>query len=398
MDASTTTHAGARLDVQRLTAAAEAATGLSDWGKDQTFRIGLEKLVKAMNELDAPDVLIQQAGMRMTGSLVTLLHFVEDEKLHPEILAERIERPVVIVGLPRTGTTITYDLLALDPAARAPRNWEFAMPWPAPEIATWDTDPRIAQLDEIFAHLLRGAPKLADIQDIEARACSECNLAFTHHFASTQFPAEWGVISYGKWLRENPAVPGRYAAHKRLLQELQWKGPRGRWTLKSPEHLCSIEELLEAYSDACLVWTHRDPVSAFSSLSSMLNEFRKAAGVKDDPLAVGRYVIDTWSTALEHATEVRNRKPEVDRAVIDIAHQEVIDDRIEVVQRIHRYFNLPFSVEHQAALHGAAMKTISRRLGKHTHKPEDFGITRDEVLSRLPKYLARFGKFFQEQP
>src|SRR5271170_5668433 len=160
MNASTAPQAGARLDVQRLTAAAEAATGLSDWGKDQTFRVGLGKLVAAMNELDAPDALIQQAGMRMTGSLMTLLHFVEDEKLHPEILAERIERPVVIVGLPRTGTTITYDLLALDPAARAPRNWEFAMPWPAPEIATWDSDPRIAQLDALFAQLLQVAPKL----------------------------------------------------------------------------------------------------------------------------------------------------------------------------------------------------------------------------------------------
>jgi hypothetical protein len=396
MNVSTGGNTGVRLDARQLTAAAEAATGLSDWGQDQTFRIGLGKLIESMNDLDAPDSLMQQVGMRLTGSLMTLLHFVEDEKLHPEILDGKIERPVVIVGLPRTGTTITYDLLALDPAARAPRNWEFAMPWPAPEIATWDTDPRIAQLDALFAQLLRGAPKLGDIQDIEARACSECNLAFTHHFASTQFPAEWGAITYGRWLRENPSVPGRYAAHKRLLQELQWKGPRGRWTLKSPEHLCTIEELLEAYPDACLVWTHRDPVSAFSSLSSMLNEFRKAAGVKDDPMAVGRYVIDTWSTALEHATDVRNRRPEIDRAVIDISHQEVIADRIGVVRRIHQYFNLPFSAEHEAALHGAAMKTISRRLGKHTHRPEDFGITRDEVHSLLPKYLARFGKFFQE--
>src|ERR1700685_1172585 len=236
--------AGPRLEVRQLTAAAEAATGLSDWGKDQTFRVGLGKLVESMNNMDAPDLLLQQAGMGLTGILMTLLHFVDDEKHHPEILDQKIERPVVIVGLPRTGTTVTYDLLALDPAARAPRNWEYAMPWPAPEIATWNTDPGIAQLDAIFAQLLKGAPKLGDIQDIEARACSECNLAFTHHFASTQFPAEWGVISYGKWLRENPSVPGRYAAHKRLLQELQWKGPRGRWTLKSPEHLGTIEALL----------------------------------------------------------------------------------------------------------------------------------------------------------
>jgi hypothetical protein len=397
MNASTAAGSSVRLDVKQLTAAAEAASGLSDWGTDQTFRIGLGKLVGSLNDLDAPDSLKQHAGMRLTGSLMTLLHFVDDEKRHPEILEEKIQRPVVIVGLPRTGTTVTYDLLALDPAARAPRNWEFAMPWPAPEIATWNTDPRIAQLDAIFAELLRGAPKLRDIQDIEARACSECNLAFTHHFASTQFPAEWGLISYGQWLRENPSVPGRYAAHKRLLQELQWKGPRGRWTLKSPEHLCTIEELLDAYPDACLVWTHRDPVSAFSSLSSMLNEFRKAAGVTNDPIAVGRYVMDTWSAALEHATEVRNRKPEVDRAVIDIPHKDVIADRTEVVQRIHRYFKLPFTAEHQAALQSAAMKVISRRLGKHTHKPEDYGITRREVHSLLPKYLARFGKMLQEE-
>jgi Sulfotransferase family len=397
MNATTAVRNSAKLDVGELMAAAEAATGMSDWGTDRTFRIGLDKLAESMNGMDAPEALVQQAGMRLTGSLMTRLHFVEDAKRHPEILDEKIERPLVIVGLPRTGTTITYDLLALDPAARAPRNWEFAMPWPAPEIATWDTDPRIAQLDAIFAHLLQGAPKLADIQDIEARACAECNLAFTHHFASTQFPAEWGMISYGKWLRENPAVPGRYATHKRLLQQLQWKGPRGRWTLKSPEHLCTIEELLEAFPGACLVWTHRDQVSAFSSLSSMLNEFRKAAGVKNDPIAVGRYVMDTWSTALEHATDVRDRKPEVDRTVIDISHQEVIADRVEVVKRIHRYFKLPFSAEHEAALHGAAMKTISRRFGKHTHEPADFGITREEVHSLLPKYLARFGHLFGEK-
>jgi Sulfotransferase family len=397
MSASTAPSSGLRLDVGQLMAAAETATGLSDWGKDRTFRIGLDKLAESMNAMDAPDTLVRQAGMRLTGSLITRLHFVEDEKQHPEVLQEKIERPLVIVGLPRTGTTITYDLLALDPAARAPRNWEFAMPWPAPEIATWDSDPRIAQLDAIFAHLLQGAPKLRDIQDIEARACAECNLAFTHHFASTQFPAEWGLISYGKWLRENPSVPGRYATHKRLLQQLQWKGPRGRWTLKSPEHLCTIEELLEVFPGACLVWTHRDPVSAFSSLSSMLNEFRKAAGVKEDPLAVGRYVMETWSNALEHATDVRNRKPEVDRAVIDISHKEVIADRVEVVKRIHRYFKLPFTAVHEAALHSAAMKTISRRFGKHSHKPEDFGITRDEVRSLLPKYLARFGHFFDEK-
>jgi len=99
----------------------------------------------------------------------------------------------------------------------------------------------------------------------------------------------------------------------------------------------------------------------------------------------------------EHATDVRNRKPQVDGAVIDISHKEVIADRIDVVKRIHRYFKLPFTAEHETALHGATMKSISRRLGKHTHKPEDFGIAREEVRALLPKYLARFGHLFDEK-
>lgn len=376
-----------------LMAAAEQATGLRDWGVDQTFRIGLGKLIDAVNELSAPPAFIAQVSARLTASLITKLRFVADEKRHPEILAEKIERPVIIVGLPRTGTTVVYDLLGLDPATRTPRDWEFAIPWPAPQLATWNTDPRIAQVNAIFAHLLQAAPALADIQVFEATHPSECNLAFTHHFASSQFPAEWGVPTYARWLRET-APPGRYAAHKRILQQLQWKGPRGRWTLKSPEHLCTIDELLIAYPDACLIWTHRDPVSAFSSLSSMLNEFLKAVGAKEDRKAVGRHVLDTWSTALEHATISRERNPNVELALVDIPHRDVIRDKLAVVRMIHQRFGLSFTTEHEARLKSQLAK-VSERLGRHKHDPQEFGIDADEVRARLPRYLARFASLLE---
>lgn len=393
MEPATTANA-IPLQESALLAAAESATGLHDWGTDQTFRVGLGKLIDAVNELHAPASFVASARARLLASLITKLRLIEDERRHPEVLADRIERPVIIIGLPRTGTTVLYDLLALDPATRTPRDWEFAMPWPAPEAATWDRDPRIAQMNAWFTQLLQAAPGLADIQTFEATHPSECNLAFTHHFASSQFPAEWGVPSYARWLRET-RPPGRYAAHKRILQQLQWKGPRGRWTLKSPEHLCTIEELMIAYPDACLVWTHRDPVSAFSSLSSMLNQFSKAAGAPEDRKRVGRYVLDTWATALEHATAVREMHPHVERAVIDIGHKEVIRDKLGVVRRVHEHFALPFSAEHDARLKGQAAAKVSGRLGRHAHKPEDFGITAADVHARLPKYMARFGALFQ---
>ncbi|MDB6063377.1 MAG: hypothetical protein JWM78_3480 [Verrucomicrobiaceae bacterium] len=381
------------LDETLLLAAAEAATGLQDWGDDLSFKTGLTILLDSLNGLNPPPALAAGASMRILGILTARLHLVDDERKHPEVLDIKIERPVVIIGLPRTGTTVTYDLLALDPASRYPRNWEWAMPWPAPEEATFTTDSRIAMLDGIFAHLLAGAPDLAKIQDITASHAGECNLGFTHHFASTDLWAEWQVPEYTEWLR-GPRIPNRYKTHKRLLQQFQWKGPKGRWTIKSPEHLLDLEGLIGTYPDACLVWTHRDPVLAFSSLSSMVLQFRKVSGVGADPKTIGREIIDIWSVGLERATASRAADKNIDRAVIDISHRDVIKDRVDVVRRIHDYFNLPFTPEFEQRLRGEAVEAATGRLGLHSHVPAEFGIHADEVRERLPTYYQRFGELF----
>jgi hypothetical protein len=377
-----------------MIAAAEKTTGLDDWGSDQTFRVGLGKLVIACNEMNAPAEFFEQARTRLTGILATKLHLIDDAKKHPEVLAEKIEQPMVVVGLPRTGTTITYDLLSLDAGARTPRDWEFAMPWPAPQQATWDTDPRIAQLNAVFAQWLAAAPELENMQHFDATNASECNFVFTHHFASVQFPGEWSVPSYQDWLLAAPPA-GRYAAHKRILQQLQWKGPRGRWTLKSPEHLFDLDGLLAAYPDASLIWTHRDPVQAFSSLASMLFQFWRAMKADPDKKRAGRCVIETWSRGVEKGMASRAKNPHVESAIIDIPHTDVIKDKVDVIKRIYQRFDLPFNAEYAMRLQGEAAASVSGRLGKHKHNPEDYGIRAEEIREALPKYYARFGHLFK---
>ncbi|MHC8380474.1 sulfotransferase family protein [Pseudomonas sp. LB3P14] len=384
---------GEWLEVQQLLDAAQHKTGLIDWGDDPSFLIGLERLVESVNRMQAPAAFNHQARARLGHSLTTRLRLVEDARLHPEITAATIERPIVVVGLPRTGTTVLYDLLAFDPATRTPRDWEFAMPWPATEAATFTTDPRIDILNQQFAQILAGAPALADIQHFEATNPSECNLALTHHFATTQFFAEWSVPDYSQWLRD-VRPPGQYNTHKRLLQQLQWKGPRGRWTLKSPGHLFDLEGLLGAYPDAGLIWTHRDPLFALSSLASMICQFRQVIGIDFDPKNVGRQVLDMWSTALERACASRRNDPAINSAILDIAHRDVIADRNAVVKRIHEHFNLPFSDEHQRRLEGESAANATERLGKHKHRPEDFGLSAEIVRERLPLYYADCGQFF----
>jgi len=382
------------LDAEALIAEARAATGLADFGPDLSFMTGFHRLVAAVEAMEPPARLRETAHHKIVGLLATRLRFVEDEKQHPDIVAQDVGDPLIVCGLPRTGTTITYDLLCLDPDARAPREWEWYIPWPAPEEASFDSDPRIAQVQAIYENWLKHAPQLADIQRMDCTQPGECNHGMMLHFASTNFPAELGVPDFARWLQET--VPeGQYRTHKRMLQQYQWKGPRGRWTLKSPQHLMDLPGLVDAYPGAMLVWTHRDPVLTFSSLSSMIAGFLAAVGGANDLEAIGRSVVDTWCAAMARANEARANDAAIEARILDLAHRDIVADPMAAMQRIYDRFRLPFTPAHRARISGfLADNPAASRLGKHRHSPEQFGIDPDEVHERLADYYARYGHLF----
>lgn len=380
-----------QLDAQALIDTAKRKTGLEDFGPDRSFMTGFRKLVEAVEAMDPPPQLRATAQENIVKILTMRLRLADDEKRHPEIVQQDVGDPLIVCGLPRTGTTITYDLLCLDPEARAPAEWEWYVPWPAPEIETYDSDPRIAQVQSIYENWLRHAPQLNDIQRMDCTQPGECNHGMMMHFASTNFPAELGVPEYAQWLLSTVAE-GQYRTHKRLLQQFQWKGPKGRWTLKSPQHLFDLPALVDAYPGAMLVWTHRDPVLTFSSLSSMIAAFLAAVGADKDLKAVGRGVFETWSEGLKRGLRARDEDPEIERRIIDLGHGEVVADPMGTVRRIYDRFGLTFSDEHQARIQRFLNESAAaRRLGKHKHSPEQFGIDADEVHERLAGYYDRFG-------
>ena len=383
--------AAAPLDPDALIAEARGRAGLTDFGPDLSFMAGYRALVAAVEAMDPPAPLRATARGKILGLLETRLRYAEDARMHPEIESQDVGDPLIVCGLPRTGTTITYDLLCLDPAARAPREWEWYIPWPAPEVATFDSDPRIAQVQAIYENWLKHAPQLADIQRMDSSQPGECNHGMMLHFASTNFPAELGVPDFARWLIENEA-DGQYRTHKRMLQQFQWKGPQGRWTLKSPQHLFDLPALVETYPGAMLVWTHRDPVLTFSSLASMIAGFLAAVGQANDLKAIGRSVFETWAAGLDRATRARLERPDIEARIIDLGHSEIVADPEGTVARIYDRFGLPFSAEHRARIAGfLSDNPAASRLGKHRHDPADFGIERDEVHARLADYYARFG-------
>lgn len=378
------------LSVAGLEAEARAVTGLTDFGPDTGWREGLVRLVDAVEAMDPPGQLRHIAQHNIVGQLCTRLRFVEDDRKYPDIARQDVGAPLIVVGLPRTGTTISYDLLCLDPEARAPREWEWYIPWPPTETATFDSDPRIAVVKAMYENWLKHAPQLLDIQRFDCTQPGECNHGMQYHFGSTNFAAELGVPDFAKWLREN-RVQGQYTSHKRLLQNFQWKGPKGRWTLKSPQHLFDLPALLEAYPGAMLVWTHRDPALTFSSLSSFIAGFLAAFGGDKNKAAIGRDVVDTWIAGMTRGLAAR-ADPAIEARIIDLAHKDVVADPKTAIQRIYDKFDLQFSDAHKAQIDQfLADNPAAKRMGKHKHSPEEYGIDVDEVRVRMKVYYDRFG-------
>jgi hypothetical protein len=177
-----------------------------------------------------------------------------------------------------------------------------------------------------------------------------------------------------------------------MLQQYQWKGPKGRWTLKSPQHLFDLPGLVETYPGAMLVWTHRDPVLTFSSLASMIAGFLAAVGGANDLKAIGRDVFETWTAGLNRATKARLERPDIEERIIDLGHGGIVADPMGTIRRIYDRFGLPFGEAHQARISRFLDENpAANRLGKHKHSPEQFGIDRDEVHERLADYYQRFG-------
>jgi hypothetical protein len=379
------------LTEEQVMSLAQQMTGLDDWGPDESFRIGLRVLVDAIEAMSPPDRWRHSFRRQIVHFLNQRLRWRDDERRSPEILDERIEAPLMIVGLPRTGTTLTHDLLALDPGARAPRNWEYAAPWPAPEVATFTTDPRIAKVQASWDAQLAASPELAHMLPIDANMPSECNDSMMFHFAGPNYWAWFRVPEHRRWTEEQTA-PGLYGTHKRILQELQWKGPRGRWTLKSPGFIGDLDAIIDTYPDATLVWTHRDPATTIASLSSLVAALQNALlGEYPDPVELGKSTRELWVACLKRGMAAR-KDPRVAKAIIDIPYRELVKDKVGATRRIHEHVGLEFTDEHRKRIDDLEVAQPSSQFAKHSYSPEDFGVDVDSLREELAEYYAEYGE------
>ena len=362
---------------------AKRRTGLSDFG-DDGFREGLRVLVDAFKATDSAHALGRVLfNEYCTGLLVNRLKLQRDLKRHPEILQVPVPRPLMVTGLPRSGTTLLHRLLSEDPAGRPLRLWEALEPSPPPEPATAHKDPRIARVRGKLAYLHKFSPRLTTAHDFSAESPEEDNSLFANSFAAGINAFYFDVPDYVHWLYGQDLTPG-YMEHKRQLQHLSWKLRREYWILKAPAYMFGLTSLLSVYPDANIVITHRNPRKVTPSLCSLAAATRAVFSDQIDLRRLGDDFLNAFSTAPTRMIAARaNADP---TRFLDVSYEQLLADPIGTVRATCAHFGYAFTPEYEARTRRYLAENPQHKHGVHTYALADFGLTADRVNSAFADY------------
>jgi Sulfotransferase family len=323
-----------RLDRDRLMGEAVERAGFDDFG-EPTWQEGLDRLIDSwQNEARLNEIGVEVAAEDVVTGLTNRLGIIAWATAHPEVTQRPIERPIVIVGQPRTGTTILFDLLAQDPDLRAPLTWEIDRPCPPPTPDSYLDDPRIAEVQANLdmADLL--VPGFLAFHPMGARLAQECVRMTAGEFRSMLYPTQFHVPSYNTWLLNEADFAPAYRWHRRYLQHLQTH-VGGQWLVKSPAHLWHLDALAACYPDAVLVQTHRDPLKVIASVSALANHLRRM--VTDEtsvPEAAQQYAVDIVA-GLDRGMDARDRGVFPESQIIDVRFADFMSDPFATIHALY---------------------------------------------------------------
>jgi hypothetical protein len=371
-----------------LTAARER-TGLDDFGADD-FRERLDILLAEWNaDVDLTNLwrgsLFNYAVRYASNRL--LIH--DTLKRHPEIHDERIERPVIIAGLPRSGTTHLVNLLAADPRLHSLPLWESYEPVPLPGEAPVDgVDPRYKRCADAWAASQITAPLQAAMHPMNPDHIHEELELMGPDFASYNF--EWLSIA-PKWRDHYYATDQtpHYEYMKTVLKLLQWRHGAKRWVLKCPQHLEQLPVLKAVFPDAVVAITHRDPVAVIQSAVTMQAYSSRLQRKRLDPAALVTY----WSDRVEHLLRacMADRPVWPEAQSIDVPFHEFMADDLGMAEKILVKAGLPLNDEARRALAAYIADHPRGKEGRMIyHLERDFGVRPDELRQRFAFYFDAF--------
>jgi len=374
-----------------LEEAAHRTNGLTDLGTGPF----VEPLRRILDSLEREGRLNAMGRMiareRMVGHTTSRLHYVNDRKRFPAIAGEAIVKPVFIIGMPRTGTTILHDILAQDPANRAPLTWEVMFPSPPPDAVTFRTDPRIAACAATFPAVDAQIPAFKAMHPMGAELSQECVTMMGDAMCTPLFHNQFRVPTYQDWVDDAADWSHVYTFHRRQLQHLQWRNRRDRWVLKTGAHLWGLDHLLATYPDARIVFTHRDPVQSMTSYASLTALVRSMGSDDVDPVEVASDWTPRLLKVLLRGIQVRRAKAYPDAIFFDMYFSDFIRDQFAAVERIYEALNIPMTNEAAQSMRTFIVDNPPGKHGIHRYTPRDFGIVPAQLREAFHNYIDHFG-------
>lgn len=380
------------LDENSLLAAARRNTGLADFGPEDWIT-PFRRLIKALDE---------EAGLTLIGRLMTrsdLLISLEARlrvqdwyHRHPEIAEEVIEKPILILGQGRSGTSAMIHLLSRDPDNATLLAWEMMFPCPPPEKASYATDPRIERAHRLTTQRLRVCPELAQAQNWAGDLPTEMIYLRAHSFmAPVFFDTLLGQVpSYTAWALRQDFVPV-FEYEKKILKLLQWRNPRRSWIMKDPASISFIPQILKVYPDIGFVWMHRDPVRALSSMVSIIGG---QTYVRSDRPLDGDFeiLVDAEGVAkvLERPIDWIAQGVLPEERLCNIHYGDFVADPLGEVERIYARFGIAITDQGRAGLQRyiAEHPRSERPAHRYDRGPQDLI---DQERKAFRRYQSYFG-------
>ncbi len=375
-----------------LVAEAKAVDGLQDFG-DDSYREPLERLLLSLQseaELNA----IGQAVLRqrVVDILATRLRVQAWLKRHPEILDEQIREPLVIVGLPRTGTTMLHRTIAADPRMFAPLWFETRFPCPALDWDPAGVDQRVVDGKAEMAAMLEANPDLLSVHPMDAMGPDEDIMLLEQSFYSFNIQSFAWLPGFDAWIEAQDHRVG-YRYLELLLKFLQWQKKQAgqhaeRWTIKAPHHLHYMDLVLEVFPDARVVQSHRDPLETIPSLASMIYELWRIYSDSADPVRVGQQWSRKFARGMAHTMSVRDAGAE--GRFLDLWFKDTVSDPLGEIRKVYDFIGMGLTPQAEAEMR--AWRDFTRRELRPTHaySLEQFGFTESGLAEQFADYRARF--------
>ncbi|MDQ4070313.1 MAG: sulfotransferase [Actinomycetota bacterium] len=367
----------------------EAAARAGPWDGDVPFVATLELLVDSCRRTGAltptGSQVLHKAAVRHLRNLRYLQAFVDD---HPDVTDRPLDAPLVVTGLPRTGTTLLHNLLACDPAHRVLRFWEALHPVP-PHAGGPSAEALQAQAARWLEGFYRLVPEFRAIHGATPTAPEECDALLQNTFASQHFDDMFDAVAYSEWLAD-AALTDEYQHYAFQLRVLSADGEPGTtWALKSPSHLGHLDALLAALPGCTVVVCHRQPHRAVASYASLVHALRRAYSDDVSPVAIGRQALERAATAMGRALAVRSTAPP--GTFVDVPYRELVRDPISVVRTVYEQRGRALEEEAEERMRRWARENPQHKHGPHRYALADFGLTTDQVDAAFAPYMERFG-------